>query len=55
MPSAQKASVKNYFVYMVFCRDGTYYVGVTNDADRRVAEHNLGVDADSYTYSRRLQ
>lgn len=45
--------MKSYYVYMVFCTDGTYYVGVTNDADRRVAEHNLGTDEESYTYSRR--
>jgi putative endonuclease len=43
----------NYFVYMVLCADGTYYVGVTNDADRRVVEHNLGLDEKAYTYRRR--
>lgn len=45
--------MKSYFVYMVFCTDGTYYVGVTNDAERRIAEHNVGIDPDCYTYSRR--
>ncbi len=43
----------NYFVYMVRCADGTYYVGVTNDADRRIAEHNLGIDEKAYTHRRR--
>jgi len=42
-----------YFVYMIFCRDGSYYVGVTNDVERRVWEHNEGLDDESYTYSRR--
>ena len=43
----------SYFVYMVLCDDGSYYVGVTNDADRRVAEHNAGTDPNAYTFTRR--
>ena len=31
-----------WFVYILRCRDKTLYVGVTNDADRRVARHNEG-------------
>lgn len=27
-----------YFVYVVFCGDGSYYVGITNDVERRVWE-----------------
>ncbi|HET7815430.1 MAG TPA: GIY-YIG nuclease family protein, partial [Candidatus Baltobacteraceae bacterium] len=42
-----------FVVYMVECRDGSYYTGVTNDADRRVAEHNAGIDPHSYTFTRR--
>lgn len=42
-----------YFVYMVFCRDKTFYTGITNDPDRRVAEHNLGISETCYTYTRR--
>lgn len=38
---------------MVECSDGSYYVGVSNDADKRVAEHNIGTDPHSYTFSRR--
>jgi predicted GIY-YIG superfamily endonuclease len=45
--------VKSYFVYMVLCSDGTYYVGITNDLDRRIAEHELGIDPTCYTYRRR--
>ncbi|MBV8333175.1 MAG: GIY-YIG nuclease family protein [Candidatus Eremiobacteraeota bacterium] len=45
--------MKDYFVYMVRCTDGTYYVGMTNDGDRRIAEHNLGLDRGCYTFSRR--
>ena len=45
--------MEGYFVYMVFCRDGSYYIGITNDIDRRVWEHNQGFDEESYTFSRR--
>ena len=38
---------------MVICDDGSYYVGVTNDVERRVAEHNYGLDPRSYTFKRR--
>ena len=43
----------NYFVYIVQCSDGSYYIGVTNDLDRRIIEHNAGIDPKCYTFSRR--
>jgi putative endonuclease len=43
----------NYFVYIVECTDGYYYTGVTNNLDRRIAEHNEGLDPKSFTYKRR--
>jgi putative endonuclease len=48
-----KSDVKQYFVYMLLCADGSYYVGVTNDVDRRVWEHNAGLSSTAYTHSRR--
>jgi len=39
------------FVYLVRCRDGTYYCGVARDVERRVAQHNRGRGA-RYTRSR---
>jgi putative endonuclease len=51
--SSQWTRVKSYWVYMVLCRDGHFYVGVTNDVERRVAEHNLGTDSGCYTFRRR--
>lgn len=42
-----------YRVYMLRCADGTYYVGVTNDLDRRLLEHSTGESPKSYTYRRR--
>ena len=45
--------MKTYYVYMLFCREGSYYIGITNDVENRVAQHNLGIDPDCYTFSRR--
>jgi len=28
-----------YFVYLLLCRDGSIYAGVTTDVDRRLKEH----------------
>ncbi len=43
----------NYTVYILECKDGSYYTGVTNDLDRRLWEHNTGFNVGCYTYSRR--
>jgi putative endonuclease len=44
---------RRYFVYMVLCRDRTFYTGITHDVDVRVGQHNAGVYPDCYTYTRR--
>jgi putative endonuclease len=38
---------------MLRCFDGSFYVGVTNDLERRFAQHQDGVTAGCYTHSRR--
>jgi putative endonuclease len=43
----------SYYVYIVRCSDGFYYTGVTNNVDKRVDEHNEGVNPSCYTYKRR--
>jgi putative endonuclease len=43
----------NYFVYILRCSDGKYYVGVTNDVERRFLEHQEGSDPGSFTFQRR--
>ena len=43
----------NYTVYIVECHDGSYYVGVTNDLEQRLWEHNTGFDKKCFTYKRR--
>lgn len=32
--------MKIFFVYMLKCSDGAYYVGLTNNLEQRFAEHN---------------
>jgi putative endonuclease len=45
--------MKCYHVYIVKCNDNSYYTGVTNNIERRFAEHQIGEDVKSYTYTRR--
>ncbi len=40
----------SYFVYMLVCKDGSYYIGTTNDVQRRFLAHISGKGA-SYTRS----
>lgn len=42
-----------WFVYILRCRDGTFYTGITIDLDRRLAEHNGGKLGARYTKARR--
>ncbi len=44
----------NYYVYILQCSDGFYYTGVTNDVDKRVEQHNEGLDPNCFTFKRRL-
>jgi putative endonuclease len=43
--------VKQWFVYIVRCRDLSLYTGITNDLPARVAKHNKGKGA-KYTRAR---
>ena len=45
--------MKSYFVYILKCSDESYYTGITNNLEKRIAEHNFGEDKYSYTYNRR--
>ncbi len=45
--------MKFYYVYILRCKDNSLYVGITNDVDRRVDEHNDGKLPNAYTYKRR--
>ncbi|MCX6340520.1 MAG: GIY-YIG nuclease family protein [Candidatus Aureabacteria bacterium] len=35
-------AVRRWHVYIIRCRDGTLYTGVTNDLERRINDHNRG-------------
>lgn len=39
-----------YFVYMLICEDSSFYIGTTNDVDKRFAKH-VGGKGASYTRS----
>lgn len=41
-----------WFLYVVKCKSGTFYTGISTDVARRVREHNAGRGA-RYTASRR--
>jgi putative endonuclease len=41
-----------YFVYIVHCRDGSLYTGITTNVEERITAHNSGNGA-RYTNSRR--
>jgi putative endonuclease len=47
-----RAARGQWCVYLVRCRDGSLYTGVTNHLEQRLARHNAGRGA-AYTRSRR--
>ena len=42
-----------WYVYIVRCRDGSLYTGITTDVGRRVTEHNHEAAGARYTRPRR--
>ncbi len=45
--------MKYYYVYILRCSDNSYYTGVTNNIEKRLAEHNSEGSTTSYTFKRR--
>jgi predicted GIY-YIG superfamily endonuclease len=43
--------VQSWLVYIVRCRDGSFYTGITNDLERRLKAHDAG-KASRYTRGR---
>ena len=41
-----------FYAYMLRCRDNSYYVGHTDDLERRIAQHHAG-ELPGYTHNRR--
>ena len=44
---------KVIYLYILECADSTYYTGVTNNLERRLVEHNSGINKSSYTFNKR--
>ena len=42
---------KQWILYILECKDGTYYTGITDDLERRLAAHSSGKGA-KYTRGR---
>jgi len=45
--------MKFYYVYILLCSDGLTYTRITNDVERRLEEHEKGLNKTSFTYKRR--
>jgi len=45
--------VRFYWTYILKCSDGSFYVGMTNNLDQRVLQHNSGTNPDCYTFNKR--
>ncbi len=37
--------MNNWIIYILRCRGGSLYTGITNDLERRIKQHNLGTGA----------
>ncbi len=46
--------MKQWYVYILRCADNSYYTGITNNPERRLAEHESGLHPTAYTHRRRL-
>jgi len=45
--------MKDWYVYIVQCIDGSLYTGITTEVERRVVEHNSSPKGAKYTRTRR--
>lgn len=43
----------SWYLYLVSCKDGTFYTGITTDVTRRIYEHNASTKGARYTRTRR--
>ena len=42
MTDKTRENTERFCVYILSCADGSFYTGMTNDLDRRLAEHRAG-------------
>ena len=45
--------MRQSYVYMLKCSDGSYYTGVTSNLEQRIFQHETAFCPDCYTASRR--
>lgn len=45
--------MKTYYVYILKCSDDSYYTGITNSLEKRIEQHNAGIDTNCYTFNKR--
>ena len=45
--------MNTYYIYILLCSDNSYYIGVTNNIEERVLQHQNGVHGNSYTFNKR--
>ena len=50
-PAVKAKRAKKWHLYVLLCKDGTLYCGITNDLERRFAQHSAGKGA-RYTRGR---
>ncbi len=51
--SVADQSGTSWYVYIIRCRDNSYYTGITTDLLRRIDEHNSSQKGAKYTRPRR--
>ena len=45
--------MNTYYIYILLCSDNSYYIGVTNNLEKRVLQHQNGFDLTSFTFNKR--
>ena len=48
-----KKIMLDFYVYILRCRDGSYYVGHTDNIEARISAHTQGLISTCYTYKKR--
>ena len=43
MSKSLENDIEPWFVYIVECKDESYYIGISNDVERRLRKHNSGI------------
>ena len=45
--------MKTMYVYILECSDNSYYIGMSNNVEKRFQQHSSGINRNCYTYTRR--